>query len=344
MIRSQPFPQLSMSFSPLMKEHYLNAIAFFLLFFAIANQLIAQTPIPLNTPAKQDFNAMAAGLTLPANWKISAAGAGATTTWATGLSSVTQATNTGSPTTGGAYNWANTSGIDRAVGFLTSGSYASPNSVMANFRNTTGALVTTLTLSFNIERYRVNTSDFSLSFFSSVDGTAWTARNAGDISAGTFAAGASSYTFDTPTTITKTVTLSGLNLANNADIYFRWVFTDAVAANAQGLGIGDVTVYAGPPTPVLAATLKYTLKTDTPPTNHANSGDELTYRTAVKNLGTGDAANVVLTEPAPANTTFVGGSVKTSTLARDETFRTPFNTLLSGGNVLTMIMVFRLRL
>lgn len=318
-----------------MKKHYTKALACFLLFFTIADQLRAQTSIPLNTPAKQDFNAMAAGLTLPANWKISAAGAGATTTWATGLSSVTQAANTGSPTTGGAYNWGTTAGAGRAVGFLTSGSYASPNAVMAYFRNTTGALVTTLTISFNVERYRINTSDFSLGFFSSVDGTAWTARNAGDISAGIFAAGASSYTFDTPATVTKTVTLSGLNIANNADIYFRWLFTDAVAANAQGLGLDDVTVYAGTPTPVVAATLKYTLKTDTPPTNQANSGDELTYRTAIKNLGTGDATGVVLTEPAPTNTTFVGGSVKTSTMARDETFTTPFNTQLSGGNVIT---------
>jgi hypothetical protein len=323
------------SFSPLMKKHYLKAIAFFLLFFAIVNQLIAQTSIPLNTPVKQDFNSMAAGLPLPANWQISAAGAGTATTWATGLSSVTQAANIGSSTTGGAYNWGTTAGTDRAVGFLTSGGYASPNALMAYFRNTTGAAVTTLTISFNVERYRVNTSDFSLSFFSSVDGTAWTARNAGDISAGIFASGASSYTFDTPTTITKTVTLSGLNIASNADIYFRWVFTNAVAANAQGLGLDDVTLYAGTPAPAVAATLKYMLKTDSPPTDQANSGDELTYRTAIKNLGTGDASSVVLTEPAPTNTTFVGGSVKTSTMARDETFTTPFNTLLSGGNVIT---------
>lgn len=318
-----------------MKILYTRALASFLLLFAFADQLRAQTSIPLDAPVKEDFNSIAAGLTLPANWKVSAAGQGATTTWATGLTSLTQAANSGSPASGGSYNWGTTPGTDRAVGFLSSAGYASPNAVMAHFKNTTGATVTTLTVSFSVERYRINTSGFSLGFSSSEDGAAWTDRSAGSIAAGIFAAGADGYTFDTPATINKTVTLSGLSIANNADIYFRWVFTDGVAANSQGLGLDDVSVFAGTPTAVVSSELRYILKTDNPPIDQVNPGDELTYRTSIKNSGTGDAANVVLTEPAPTNTTFVGGSVKTSTMARDETFITPFNTPLSGGNVLS---------
>jgi hypothetical protein len=318
-----------------MKKFYSTAIACILLFLAVIHPLSAQISIPPDAPVNENFNAIAGGLTLPANWKISTAGGGATATWATGLTSVTQAANTDAPVTGGSYNWGTLSGTDRAVGFLASGSYASPNAVMAHFRNTSGAAITTLTISFTIERYRVNTSAFSLAFSSSEDGTAWTSRSAGDISAGIFASGVPGYSFETPSTITKTATLSGLNIANNADIYFRWVFTDAAAANAQGLGLDDVSVFSGTPKAVVSSTLEYTLKTDNAPLDQANSGDVLTYRTAIKNTGTGNAADVVLTEPAPTNTTFVGGSVKTSTIARDETFTTPFNTQLAVGNVLS---------
>lgn len=318
-----------------MKKYYSTAITCFLLFFAVTQQLSAQISIPLDASVSENFNAIAGGLTLSANWKISPAGGGATATWATGLTSVTQAANTGAPVTGGSYNWGTLAGTDRAVGFLASASYASPNAVMAHFRNTSGAAITTLTISFTIERYRVNTSAFSLAFASSEDGTAWTSRSDGDISAGLFASGVPGYSFETPATITKTVTIPGLNIANNTDIYFRWVFTDAVAANAQGLGLDDVSVFAGAPKAVVSSTLDYTLKTDNAPLDQANPGDVLTYRTAIKNSGTGSAADVVLTEPAPTNTTFVGGSVKTSTMARDETFTTPFNTQLAIGNVLS---------
>lgn len=318
-----------------MRKFYATAIAVSFSLLAITRQLRAQIPIPQGSPTKENFNAAASGLALPANWKVSPAGQGAAATWATGLTNLAQAANSGTPASGGSYNWGTTAGTDRAVGFMASAGYASPNAVMAHFRNTSGATITSLTISFSVERYRVNTSGFNLDFSSSGDGTIWTNRSAGNISSGLFASAASGYTFATPATITKAVTLSGLNIAVNSDIYFRWVFTDAVAANAQGLGLDDVSVFAGTPAPAVSSTLKYLLKTDNPPLDQANSGDALTYKTVIKNTGTGDATNVVLTEPAPTNTTFTGGSVKTSTMARDETFITAFNTPLSGGNVLS---------
>ncbi len=79
-----------------------------------------------------------------------------------------------------------------------------------------------------------------------------------------------------------------------------------------GAGPDDVSVFAGTPTAAVSSTLRYSLKTDNAPLDQANPGDVLTYRTAIKNTGTGNAADAVLTEPAPTNTTFVGGSVKTS--------------------------------
>lgn len=300
--------------------------------------LKAQTNIPANTIVTQDFNSMTTGLTLPTNWRVSAAGGGLTSTWATGAAVVTQAANSGSPANGGAYNWGTTAGIDRAVGFMTSAGYATPNSVMAFYRNTTGATVTSLTISFTIERYKVNTSNTNLSFFSSTDGTAWTARTAGDISTGAFTPGAATFTFGLPQSFFRTVTITGLNILNNGDFYFRWVFNDAAAATAQGLGLDNVSIYAGVATPVILAQLRDALTVDNGTPNQANPGDELRYTTKIKNIGSGDANNVVLTQPAPTNTTLVPGSVRTSALAKDESYTTNINTPLNvaaGTGVLT---------
>jgi hypothetical protein len=315
-------------------------IAYVTLFVLLAAlQSTAQTNIPLNSIVTQNFNGIGSSATapLPANWKMSSAGTGSTSGWATGtnITATTQAASSGSPTTGGAYNWATTPGTDRAVGFMASGGYASPNSVMAFYRNTTGATVTTLTINFAIERYRINIASFSLAFFSSSDGAAWTARTAGDIGTSVFATGTSAYTFGSPQIIFKTVTLTGLSILNNGDFYLRWVFTNTGSINSQGLGLDDVSIYAGAATPVIVAQLRDVLTIDNPPINQANPGDQLTYTTVIKNTGTGDATGVTLTEPAPTNTTLVGGSVKTSSLAKDESYSTPFNTALTGNNVLT---------
>lgn len=305
----------------------------------LTHSSLAQISIPSATIISENFNLIGSSgtATLPLNWKMSSAGTGGTSGWATGtnITGTTQAASSGSPTTGGAYNWATTAGTDRAIGFMTDGSYASPNSVMAFYRNTTGSTVTTITVLFAIERYRVNTSTSSLSFFSSTDGSAWTARAAGDISAGVFTTGASTYNFTSPQTIYKTVTITGLSIANNGDFYLRWVFTNTGSTNSQGLALDDVSLFAGTATPGIIAKLRDLLTIDNPPINQVNPGDQLTYRTTIKNTGTGDANAVNLSIPAPTNTTLVGGSVKTSALAKDDSYATPFNTALTGNNIIT---------
>ncbi len=319
-----------------MRNKQLLAITICILTAALSH---AQTAIPANTIITQSFNGIGSSATaaLPANWKMSSAGTGATANWATGtnITATTQAANSGTPTTGGAYNWGTASGTDRAIGFMPSGSYASPNSIMAYYRNTTGATITSITVSFAIECYRINTAAFNLTFFSSADGSTWTARTGGDITATGFTPVASSYTFAQPTTIVRTITINGLSILNNGDFYLRWLYNDAAAATAQGLGLDNVSVFAGTATPVIVAQLRDVLSIDNPILNQANSGDQLTYTTVIKNTGTGDATNVILTEPAPTNTTLAGGSVKTSALARDDNYTTALNTALTGNNVLT---------
>ncbi|AXY73505.1 hypothetical protein D3H65_05725 [Paraflavitalea soli] len=299
-------------------------------------QAKSQTLLPANTIITQNFNGIGASGTaaLPADWKFSGAGNGAAATWA-GINTVatTQGASGGTPVAGGAYNWGTAAGADRSIGFMTSASYAAPNAIMAYYRNTTGTTVTTVTISYSVERYRVNTGACSLAFFSSINGSTWTAQNAGDISAGVFLPGGSSYTFSNPQAVTKTVVITGLSIANNADIYFRWVFTTTGTTTSQGIGLDDVAVFAGSATPVMSADLNVALTGDVTSDGQANAGDKLTYTATIKNSGSGAVAGVNYSNTIPTNTTLTG-TIKTSALARDDQYTTPANTILNGSTVL----------
>jgi hypothetical protein len=300
-------------------------------------QAKSQVLLPINTVVSENFNAIGASGTaaLPANWKFSAPGNGAAATWSAGTNTAatTQAAASGTPTTGGAYNWATTAGTDRSIGFMSSASYASPSAIMGYFRNTTGSTVTTVTVAFSIERFRINTGNVSVSFFSSADGNSWTARNAGDLSTAVFLPGASSYTFSNPLLVTKTVVITGISVANNADIYFRWVFNTSGTTTSQGIGLDNVTVFAGNATPAMSAKLTDHLTGDVAHDGQANAGDKLTYVATIKNTGTGPATGVNYTNTIPTNTT-LNGVVRTSALARDDQYTTPASTVLNGTTVL----------
>lgn len=295
----------------------------------------SQTSLPLNTIVIENFNSMGSATMamLPANWRMSAIGAGSTGNWSAGLGTTTLAASSGTPSAGGRYNWATTGGSDRALGFLSDGAYTSPNAVMAHYRNQTGSTVSELTVSFTIERYVVNIGTVTLTFQYSLDGNTWTAMPAGGISAADFPTGAAAGTFSSPKVMRRTATIAA-SLSNNSDIYFRWIFnTDN--AGSQGLGLDDVSVFAGPATPVLTATLRDLLQVDNGAQNQFNEGDVIRYETKIKNTGSGNATGVQINLPTPANTTAVSGSVKTSTVAIDDHFSTAFNTVANSGNVLS---------
>lgn len=302
--------------------------------FVFSATAFSQISLPLNTIVTENFNAIgsSATTTLPAGWRMSPTG-NAVGAWSAGVSTTTQAANSGLPATGGRYNWATSAGTDRAIGFLTSAAYASPNAVMAHYRNTTGGTVNTVTISFGIERYVVNTATASVAFFSSTDGVTWTPQSIADVSTNEFGPGTAAGSFSSPATITKGATVA-VTLANDADIYFRWVFTNTGSTNAQGLGLDNVSVYAGTATPVLIATLKDLLQVDNGNQNQFNEGDVIRYRTTIKNIGSGHATDVQINIPPPSNTTLVSGSIKTSAVAVDDKYATSFNTTLSGSSVL----------
>lgn len=205
-----------------------------------AGSLSAQTGIPTTTTVTENFDAMAAGTTTPANWEIQRSAA---PTWAGGTTALTAQASSGSPTAGGSYNWG-TSATERALGVMTSGSYASPNSVMGWFRNTNAGILTQLTVSYDLERYRINTAAASVQFYYSTDGSTWTSITAGDIAAATIGSGASAYGYTPQATFSVTgFNVTGLSIASGADIYLRWNLNTS-GSNSQGIGIDNVSVTA----------------------------------------------------------------------------------------------------
>lgn len=291
----------------------------------------AQVVIGSTGAAKENFNAMGSGTALPAHWKMSAAGGGATANWSTGtnVTTLTGAAHSGSPATGGRYNWGTAEGTDRAAGFMSDGTYGSPNAILVRYQNKTGAAVSSFTVTFQLERYRINPSPFSLAFFTSGNDVTYTARSEGAISSAVFAGGAGAYSFTTPQTVYKTVTIPE-NIPVDGSIYLKWVFTGTGNAS-QGLGLDNVTLSLNTATPAVSATLADALTTDVNNNGKANEGDKLTYTTTISSTGK-DATNVQYNAPLDANTT-LSGAVRTSAIAIEDHFATPINTPLTGANV-----------
>jgi hypothetical protein len=212
--------------------------------FVVCETSWGQIAISSSTPITQNFTlGTTATASLPANWKMSDAGATSPTWAAAGnFTATTVQASSGNPNTGGRYNWGNgTTTTDRAIGFMTSSGYNSPNSVMAFYQNTSGVQINDIVIAFDYERYRINSAACSITFFTSTDGTTWTARTTGD--SGAFTTGTSAYNFTTGTVITKSVTLTGINIANGGNFYLRWNF-DTIGTNSQGVGLDNVSLTA----------------------------------------------------------------------------------------------------
>jgi subtilisin-like proprotein convertase family protein/endonuclease/exonuclease/phosphatase family metal-dependent hydrolase len=201
----------------------------------------------LDTTFSESFDAMGSSATaaLPAGFRIG-------TDYATGTTATTQAagtTGTGVLTgsiTGGAYNFANgvtATATDRALGFLTTGSYAAPRSIIAGIKNDTASAITSLTVGWDFEKYRSGARAFDWTFFHGPSSTAPTADTGGNQS---YAADANTSTiFNPPGSTAKSVTLSGLSVAPGATYYVRWTYTGVGGStNSQGIGIDNVTIRA----------------------------------------------------------------------------------------------------
>jgi autotransporter-associated beta strand protein len=228
---------------------------------------------------------------------------------------------------------------------MTSGSYASSNSILVGYTNSTGLDIVDLSVSYTIERYRRNTANASVTFATntSASSNTWTDQSA-TFSAATFATGSSVYDFSAATTVTRSGTLTNLAFTNTNALYFQWLF-NTTGSNSQGLGLDDVTFRATKlatnGTDRLITTLTG-LSDTTIQNGHSTNASTLTATLATTQtfagvLQDGGAASLALTKSGigtlnltNANTYSGGTSISDGTISLGHST----NTLADGGTVL----------
>lgn len=200
-----------------------------------------------------NFNGIGSSATaaLPTGWKMETTAGNTDTNYAaletaTTASAGTSGTGVVSSSCGAAYNFANgvtASSTERSIGFLNSGSFLTGKSIEFAITNNTGFAISGLDLDWNYEKSRSGSRAWTWNFYVSTDGINWTASTSGDQA---YAADANNTTVSNPpTSIAKSVDLTGLSIANGASYYFRWTLVGtAGSSNGQALSIDDFTLAA----------------------------------------------------------------------------------------------------
>ena len=230
-------------------------IAMMLIFtFSVA---FAQVNISAGNTITEDFSIGVSGTaTLPSGWKVDKLTAVRTLGTYSAASTATDLSagnNMATNAANGIYNYgagAAAAATDRAVGFISSGSATKSGNLYVQLYNNGSSNITSFTISYNVEKYRMgtNAAGFSFQMYYSTDGINWT--SAGTDFLTSFAGGDTSnngYT-NAPGTIqsvnSKTL-LQGLNV--NSSLYLAWnysVTSGTTTSNAQALGIDDVSIEA----------------------------------------------------------------------------------------------------
>ncbi len=219
------------------------------LFFLILTSIFSYGQISITSTGSaftQNFDGMGstAAAPLPTGFKIGLDWAIGTTatTLAAGTSGTGALTGTSS---GGVYNFGNgitASATDRSLGFLTSSGFSSPRSIVLKITNNTGGTITDLAIAFDYEKYRAGTRAFDWTFFHGNTSTPSTGEVLGNQS---YAADAANAVVNPPTTISKSVTLTGLSIAAGTDYYLKWTNTGVGGStNSQGIGIDNFSITA----------------------------------------------------------------------------------------------------
>jgi Bacterial Ig-like domain/Endonuclease/Exonuclease/phosphatase family/Domain of unknown function (DUF5017) len=224
-----------------MKQVYL----FFLVFILIALPLTHFAQISLSGGTyQQDFNTLAStgtSGTLPAGWIFLESSTNANATYTAG---------SGSGNAGDTYSFGSAGSTERAFGGLQSGTLIP--TIGANFINNTGATLSSITISYTGEHWRLGTADRAdmLNFQLSTDATALSTGVWVDVDALDF----SSPTTSAPVGLrdgnlaanrtTLSFTITGLAIANGAGFFIRWTDFNASGAD-DGLAIDDFSITTG---------------------------------------------------------------------------------------------------
>ena len=214
----------------------------------------AQTPVSLvASPYTQNFDGLSNSATtanntkttLPSGWDFVEA-VGSTPSAADN----TYAANNGSSGTGNTYSYGATGSTERAFGSLQSGSLIP--TIGGTFTNNTGADLTSLSISYTGETWRIgaiNRTD-KLSFQYSLDATSLSTGTWTDVTALDYVNTASTSTYSGGTTPIQTAavksTISGITIPAGATFWIRWNDFNASGAD-DGTAIDDFSLAWGNP-------------------------------------------------------------------------------------------------
>src|SRR5882757_4479154 len=148
----------------------------FALALAICNSVaFAAIPLSTSTASTQNFDGMGTGATaaLPADFRVDKPATVRTVgtfSAAAAATSLAGGANLSATASNGIYNFGagtNTTGADRAVGFLSSGTATQSGNLYAQFVNNTGGSLSGVQISYDVEKYRggSNAAGFRIQLF-----------------------------------------------------------------------------------------------------------------------------------------------------------------------------------
>ena len=147
----------------------------------------------------------------------------------------------------GIYNFGVTAAsTERAIGFLASGTATASGNLYAELVNNTGAPLSGLSISYNVEKYRngSNANGFRIQLFWSDDGSTWTSAGTPFMTA--FPADANNNGFAVAPGATVPVSdLLNVTIQPGANFYLAWnysVTAGNTVTNAQALAVDDISI------------------------------------------------------------------------------------------------------
>jgi autotransporter-associated beta strand protein len=271
----------------------------------------------------QSFDGMTNTATsaLPSGWVFAS---GTAPTWTSGtLATTTQLAGTlgsgtlSSNSAGGAYLFVNgtaATGADKAIGFLSSGGFASPRSILFGLTNDTESTISSLDIGWIYEKYRNGTRAFDWRFYGSPDGSTWTSISGGDKS---YPADAAIAPIPVSSSTVSPLRISGLSVTVGSPYYLRWDYAGlGGSSNAQALGIDTFSLVVAGTTPAVYGTYWDPI----PAAGIGGSGTwtatGATFATTVDGTAVGTlAASATATFAGPPGTVTIGGTVSAGALA-----------------------------
>ena len=302
-----------------------------LLFFAVS-LLHAQVSLTtLGTPHKEDFNSLintGNSAVLPPGWLLLETGTSPTV-------DQKYTASTGALNSGDAYSFGAPSSTERAYGMLQSGTNVA--TIGAAFTNNTGSTVTSLTITYTGEQWRLGATGRNdrLDFQYSPGATSLSSGTWLDVDALDFIAPNATGTIgeldgNLPANrATVTFTIAGLNIANGATFAIRWNDFNANGAD-DGLAIDDFSLT---PNGTVSGTPNLTINDVTVIEGNGTEGNAAT---------TNATFTVSLSSPAPAGgVTFrISTADGTATAGSDYVAQTLDNqTIPAGGTSYTFTVL-----